>query len=1203
MDFVHLHTHTAYSLLEGALRIKNLPEFCRKHGSPALAITDRTNLFGALEFSETLAAEGIQPIIGVCLPIYPGLSSKSLQTTFQSYRQPHLVVLAKNETGYRNLLKLVSNVHLQSADHNNKAHSPSLYEPCAGVEDLQNFAEGVICLTGGTEGIIQHYLFQGQDNRAHEFLLKLKEIFSDRLYVELQRHGLECERRCEARQIDLAYELELPLVATNAARFHERQDFPAFDVLCCIEQGVSLEHEDRRRATEEHFLKTPQEMQQLFADLPEAVENSVEVAQRCSWRPISREAILPRFPDAGDNEAGELYQRAHIGLQERLEKIELAAPREEYETRLERELDVIVGMNFSGYFLVVADFIQWAHTQQIPVGPGRGSGAGSLVAYALTITDIDPLRFGLVFERFLNPERVSMPDFDIDFCPDRRDEVIRYVCEKYGHDRVAQITTFGTLQARAVLRDVARVLGISYREVDRLCKLVPYQPANPVTLRTALKDIPELSQACKNDDRVGHMMDIAVQLEGLYRHASTHAAGLVISDHPLDELVPLYRDPRSEIPVTQFSMKWVEKAGLVKFDFLGLKTLSIIDRAVAECGISKAIPLNDAETFAMLCSGGTMGVFQMEGVGMRDTLQKMGVDRIEDIVALIALYRPGPMENIPQYINRKHGRETPDYIHELLLPVLKETYGVIVYQEQVMQIAQILADYTLNEADLLRRAMGKKERREMEQQKQRFVNGVIERGVSRMRASDIFELVKKFAEYGFNKSHAAAYALLVYQTAYLKSHYPAHFLAACMNWDMNNLDRLRAFREECERMNISLLPPCVNHSNDIFQVNEDGAITYALSALRNVGRRVAGQIAKERERGGKYCDVFDFTRRIAPYQIPRRAMEYLVKAGAFDNLEPNRNRILQELDRLLGIALRVNAEQEDSQDSLFGGEDAGDTMLEDAPLADAPMWSNMECLGFEFDAAGFHLTGHPMKPYQDALERAGVYSLRAAKEKNRHTAYLAGVLTGIKERKSSKGNRYAFLSLSDPTSEFECLVFSETLSQSRKLLELGNLVVAQVEFQHDKETMDVRLRVSSLESLESFLARLSGRKAAEKPIQKREAAPSLPASAPIPAGGFKEKDTASAPPSTTIIEIRIQGREALPLLSQNLEIARQNNGEQGGNEVVLVLQGAGNSHRDTRLRLPGRFSLGNGLCDRLSTLAGIESVKHAIPVVIDPDSK
>ena len=1175
MSFIHLHTHTAYSLLEGALRVERLGGFCRQHGSPAMAMTDRGNLFGALEFSEALAGKGIQPIIGVCLPVHPSPSADSLQANL-SHRLPHILLLAKNQAGYRNLLKLVSRIHLHNGCRNisqniswpeaDGALSP--HEPHAILDELPAYAEGLLCLTGGSEGLLEHYLLQGQENRAHDALERLKETFPERLYVELQRHGLENERLCEARQVALAYDLDLPLVATNDARFHERDDFPAYDVLSCIEQGVLLDNEGRRRATAEHFLKPPQEMRQLFADLPEAVDNSVEIAQRCCWRPLPKEPILPRFPDAKESEAEELRQQARAGLRERLKRIPLAAPQEKYEQRLEHELDVIVKMNYPGYFLVVADFIQWARGQEIPVGPGRGSGAGSLVAYALTITDIDPLRFGLLFERFLNAARISMPDFDIDFCPDRRDQVIRYVCDKYGHDRVAQIITFGTLQARAVLRDVGRVLGVPHREVDRLCKLVPYNPANPVSLETAIREIPDLSRIRASDERIARMMDIAMQLEGLYRHASTHAAGIVISDRPLDELVPLYRDPRSEMPVTQFSMKWAESAGLVKFDFLGLKTLSIIDLAVRQSGASREMPLDDAETFAMLRRGETVGVFQVEGAGVRDALKRMGADRIEDLIALIALYRPGPMDNIPKYIDCKHERERPNYLHDMLRPVLEETHGVIVYQEQVMQIAQILAGYSLNEADLLRRAMGKKIRAEMEKQKQRFVSGVLDKDISRRSAENIFELVSKFAGYGFNKSHAAAYALLVYQTAYLKTHHAAPFLAACMSWDMGNADRLRALREESERLNVPLLPPCVNRSGEVFLVDGDGAILYALSAVRNIGRRAAQHIAEERGRGGAFRDLFDFARRISPRQVPRRALEFLAKAGAFDALEPNRNRVLQEVERLHGISARVSAERENAQDSLFGAGADGDALLADAPLAAAPMWSDMERLRHEFEAVGFHLSGHPLDPHKEALERAGVLSLRRALAESVRSAPLAGVITAIKERKAASGGRYAFLSLSDTTEEFEGVVFAETLTQSRALLEVGALLVAQVELQQEDAGRDMRLRITALHALEDFLAR---RPAASRPRASPRPAPPLPAAA-------------ASPP---FVEIRVCAAEALPLLRESLDAAHQGNGGEAGAEVVLILQGAGESSRDVRMRLPGRFFLPGEVCESLDGLAGV----------------
>ena len=1183
MSFVHLHTYTAYSLLESALRIERLAEFCRTHKSPALAVTDRGNMFGALEFSEALAKEGVQPIIGVTLPVHPDPSQDNAQTNL-AFRLPHILLLAKDEQGYQNLMKVVSEIHLRprALVNEDNRNSPSIHEPHAHLGMLENHAEGLICLTGGNEGLLEHFLIQGQDARAKEALIKLKEIFPERLYVELQRHNLEHEHQSEARQIALAYELELPLVATNAARFHERGDFPAYEVLCCIEQGIRIDQPNRRKSTEEHYLKPPGEMHKLFADIPEALDNSIEIARRCSYRPTPREAILPRFPDAEKSEAEELCSRAREGLRMRFESINLAGTKEEYEQRLEHELDVITKMNYPGYFLVVADFIQWARAEKIPVGPGRGSGAGSLVAYALTITDIDPLRFGLLFERFLNSERISMPDFDIDFCPNRRDEVINYVCEKYGGDRVAQIITFGTLQARAVLRDVGRVLGVPYGQVDRLCKLVPYTPTNPTSLGQAIRETQQLADAREQDETVAHMMDVAIQLEGLYRHASTHAAGIVISNKPLNELVPLYRDSRSEMPVTQFSMKWVESAGLVKFDFLGLKTLSIIDLAATNVNAPRNMPLDDEKTFEMLRRGDTMGVFQVEGQGMSDTLRSMGADRIEDLIALIALYRPGPMDNIPIFIKCKQGKETPDYIHDTIRPVLEETYGVIVYQEQVMKIAQILADYSLNEADILRRAMGKKIRSEMEQQKQRFVEAVLSKDIDRKRAEHIFQLVNKFADYGFNKSHAAAYAMLVYQTAYLKAHYPAPFLAACMSWDMSNTDRIRDLRGEAEHINITLQAPCVNRSGEVFAIDDDGSILYALSAVRNIGRRAARHIAKVREEGGNFRDLFDFARRVSPRQMPKRAWEFLIKAGAFDALEPNRNRILQESDRLISISARELTEQEDAQDNLFGGGNSNAT-LQDAPLKDAPMWEDIERLRHEFEAIGFHLSGHPLDPYREDLANAGAMSLRTARESNRHSAILAGVVTGVKERKSSKGSRYAFVALSDPTSEFEGIIFSEALTQSRPLLEVGRLVVAHIEFQSGEDVGDTRVRISNIEALETFLARKPARRA-----QPAQPSPVPAAPPPIP----------SAPPSSQslpILEIRVSDSLALPPLRQSLEAVRRENGAEDGEEVlvVLILRGAGKPEGDARLRLGGHFTLDKAAREHIESLAGIESVAAA----------
>ncbi|MBC8049576.1 MAG: DNA polymerase III subunit alpha, partial [Chitinophagales bacterium] len=778
--FIHLRVHSAYSLLEGALPIKALGKLAKADGQPAVALTDRNNLFGALEFSETLGDEGVQPIIGCTLAVsFPSAESRNgalqrlgLQTTGL---KGSLVLLAKDAAGYANLVRLTSKAFLDHAEDG---------DPHVSLADVFAHHDGLICLTGGPEGVIDRLLKEGRTDAASAIAATLAATFGDRLYVELQRHGVADSRATEAALVDIAYAQGLPLVATNQAFFPKREDFDAHDSLLCISEGRYIAEDDRRRVTPEHYFKSRAEICALFSDLPEALENTVEIARRCAFRPTSRAPILPRFTGEGVDalmaEAQELRRQAAEGLELRLRNGRLATGKtvEDYRARLQFELDVIINMKFPGYFLIVADFIGWAKRQGIPVGPGRGSGAGSVVAWSLSITDLDPLRFGLLFERFLNPERVSMPDFDIDFCQDRRDEVIQYVVDKYGKDRVAQIITFGKLQARAVLRDVGRVLQIPYGQVDRLCKLVPNNPANPVTLAEAIAGEPKLQEARDAEPVVAQLLEIGLKLEGLYRHASTHAAGVVIGDRPLVELVPLYRDPRSEMLVTQYNMKWVEPAGLVKFDFLGLKTLTVLAKAEELIRASgraidlAKLELDDEATYELMAKGDTVGVFQLESTGMRESLRKLKPDRFDDIIAMVSLYRPGPMDNIDPYINRKYGLEEPDYLHPLIEPILKETYGIIIYQEQVMQIAQELSGYSLGEADLLRRAMGKKIKAEMDKQQARFVEGAVGKGVDKYKAAYIFELVAKFAGYGFNKSHAAAYALLAYHTGYLKANYP-----------------------------------------------------------------------------------------------------------------------------------------------------------------------------------------------------------------------------------------------------------------------------------------------------------------------------------------------------------------------------------------------------------------------------------------------
>ncbi|HKA64432.1 MAG TPA: DNA polymerase III subunit alpha, partial [Methyloceanibacter sp.] len=866
------------------------------------------------------------------------------------------------------------------------------------------------------------------------------------------------------------------LVATNEPFFAKRDDHEAHDALICIAEGKLVADSERRQLSPDYRFKTRAEMATLFADLPEALASTVEIARRCAFRPTTQAPILPRFSvgDSGEavDEAAELRRQAEEGLARRLRAHGLAGGRteEDYRDRLAFELGVIEKMKYPGYFLIVADFIKWAKAHGIPVGPGRGSGAGSLTAYALTITDLDPIRFGLIFERFLNPDRVSMPDFDIDFCQDRRDEVIAYVRERYGADRVAHIITFGKLQARAVLRDVGRVLQMPYGQVDRLCKLVPHNPANPVTLAQAIAGEPRLQEAHDSEPIVAKLLDIGQRLEGLYRHASTHAAGVVIADRPLIDLVPLYRDPRAQLPATQFNMKWAEAAGLVKFDFLGLKTLTVIETArelLARKGVAldpARLPLDDPATYELLAHGDTVGVFQLEGAGMRDALRKLKPDRFEDIIAIVALYRPGPMDNIDSYVNRKHGREQPDYLHPAIQPILEETYGVIIYQEQVMQIAQTLSGFSLGEADLLRRAMGKKIKKEMAQQRNRFIEGAVGKSVDRGSAEFIFELVAKFAGYGFNKSHAAAYALIAYQTAYLKANHPIEFLAASMTLDIGNTDKLNGFAQEARRMGIRIEPPSVNRSEAGF-IPSDGAIRYSLAALRNVGRQAVDHICAERQKRGSFKDVSEFARAINPRLVNKRALETLAAAGALDELGIDRTTALANVDRIMAAGNQSLADDTGRQNDLFAGAARTPPPIE---LRAAKPWVPTDRLSREFEAVGFFLTGHPLDDYLDVLEALGAESWVdfAAKARTRRVVgTLAGTVLAMRERHGKSGNAYAFVTFSDPTGQFEAVVFSEALAASRELLQPGGAVLLDVEAEADGETVKVRAqRISSLEA-------------------------------------------------------------------------------------------------------------------------------------------
>lgn len=1060
--FVHLHVHSSYSLLEGALPIAKLAKLASEDRQPAIALTDTGNLFGALEFSEKMAEKGVQPIVGCALAI-DFADEPPARTGVAPQPLPRMVLLAATEDGYRNLMSLTSRSFIESADSE---------EPRVQVEWLAQHAAGLIALTGGPSGPIDRFIVEKPD-LARQRLDALRAIYGDRLYVELQRHNLTQERRAEAPLIALADSLQLPIVATNEPFFASRDDYEAQDALLAIAEGRRIAETDRRQLSPEHYLKTQEEMAELFHDLPAAVSATAEIAQRCSYRPTARKPILPNFGD-GTDETAELRKRAEEGLKARLQAFGAAEgySEQQYFERLDFELNVIGNMKYAGYFLIVADFIVWAKEQSIPVGPGRGSGAGSLVAYALTITDLDPIRFGLLFERFLNPERVSMPDFDIDFCQDRRDEVIRYVQERYGRDRVAQIITFGSLQARGVLRDVGRVLEMPYGQVDKLCKLVPVNPTNPVTLEKAIDGDPRLQQAAKEEPIIQRAFDIALRLEGLHRHASTHAAGIVIGDRPLGELIPLYRDPRSNMPVTQFNMKWVEVAGLVKFDFLGLKTLTVIRTAtdlLKKRGVFvdiDKIPLDDKNTYDMLARGETVGVFQVEGQGMRRALVDMKPDRFEDIIALVALYRPGPMANIPTYCFRKLGKETPDYIHPKLEPVLKETFGVIVYQEQVMEAARVLAGYSLGEADLLRRAMGKKIKAEMAKQQDRFVRGAVEQGIEKNQAQTIFDLLAKFADYGFNKSHAAAYALVAYQTAFLKANYPVEFLAASMTLDMGNTDKLAEFRREAQRLKIHVEPPSINKSGRDFDV-EGNTIFYSLAALKGVGAQAVDSIVAIR--GEKlFKDLADFASRVDSKSINKRMLESLAGAGAFDALEKNRARVFGGCEAILRHAQRSGEDRASGQSELFGGASTASALR----LPDAEPWLPAERLAKEFDAAGFYLSGHPLDDYANALKRLRVQSwaeFQVSARAGQGAGRLAATVVSRQERRTKTGSRMANIKMSDPTGYFEAVIFQEGLAQYQRDLEPGKNVLIQVGA--DVQGDEVRLRIGSVESLDQVAAK------------------------------------------------------------------------------------------------------------------------------------
>ena len=1127
-DFVHLRVRSCFSLLESTVRLERLVARCRELSMPAVAVTDSANLFGAMAFCEAAKKAGVQPILGCSLPLAAPEAARPGPRPAPARPEP-LVLLVKDEEGWRNLVALVSAAHLEAEGGRLEVR----------LDRLAARAGGLLCLTGGPEGPIGAALARGDRAAAERLTAELAAIFPGRLYLELQRTGAPEEAAIEAALLELADRFELPLLATNDVRFLDAADHPAHDVLLAIAQGRTVHEADRERVSPEHRLKSAQEMRALFADLPEACDNTLVVARRCAFLAPTRKPILPTF---AEDEAAELRRLAREGLERRLESAVFAAADDAatreakarpYRERLDYECSVITEMRFSGYFLIVSDFIRWAKAKGIPVGPGRGSGAGSLVAWALEITDLDPLRFGLLFERFLNPERVSMPDFDIDFCEERRDEVITYVRERYGADRVAHIITFGTLQARAALRDVGRALGLPFGLVDRICKLVPVNPAAPISLAQAIELEPRLKQAIEENPEVARMVEIGRAIEGLPRHASTHAAGVVIGDRPLVELVPLYRDPRASMPATQFNMKDVEKAGLVKFDFLGLSTLTLLARARAmvEAATGRpldldALPLDDRPTYELLGRGETLGVFQLESAGMRDALRKLKPDRFEDIVAMNALYRPGPMSNIPRYIAVKHGQEQPDYMHPLLEPILAETNGVIVYQEQVMELAKRLAGYSLGGADLLRRAMGKKIKAEMDAQRSTFVEGAVKNGIEPALAESIFEAVSRFASYGFNKSHAVAYALLAYRTAWLKANRPHEFYAAAMGIEIAAAEKLAAFRQELLGRGLTLLPPDVNRSDVSFTVEDHAggrAVRFALAAIKGVGEQAMRALVEERRRGGPFTDLFDLVLRVGPRTLNRRLLEALVQAGALDSLEPVRRRLFEAIEPALRWAQAAAEAQASGQASLFGGPAS---LPEKPALPNLAEWPSSERLQRELQVLGFYLSAHPLDAFRPALERLGVVpAIRLVEQveaTGRSRVRMAGIPLGRQERAGERG-RWAFVQLSDPTGQFEVTVFAELLGRSRELLDAHVPLLLEVEVRVEEGA--ARLTAQQIERLEDRLE-------AQPPglVEIRLTAPEAAAElAPLLAqGGRGARVRLVVPSGTEEVVLALPERFALP---------------------------------------------------------------------------
>jgi len=1060
-QFTHLKIHTQYSICEGALRTTDLAKYCKENQVRAIGLCDSSNLCGALEFSESMAKSKTQPIIGTQINIeYKGKVGK-------------LPLFAKNLEGYKNLIKLSSKSFLDIKDNE---------DPHCKIDDIITHYKGLILLSGSFEGLIGKLFFKNLTEEVSLLFKKFKKVFNNDFYIEIQRHNDNGEKLFEKYLLALSDELKIPIIATHEIFYLEKDMHEAHDAYLCIGEKTYVNVKDRRKYSSEHYLKTAEEMYELFNDLPEALENNASFPFKISYRPRNSTPVLPNIKNSEVKNVDDLLKKESIeGLKEKLRDYVIPnSPNKKkndieniYKKRLDHEISIISKMKYSSYFLIVSDYIKWAKKNDIPVGPGRGSGAGSLVAWVLSITDIDPIKFDLIFERFLNPDRISMPDFDIDFCEEKRDKVFEYLKQKYGKG-VAHIITFGKLKARMAFRDIGRVLGLPYGYVDKLCKMIPFDPSRPLSLEKAIAQEPRIKQEEQKDPRVKKLVEISKKLEGLNRNMATHAAGVVIPEENLAEFVPLYKDPTSNslLPSTQFDMYTSENAGLVKFDLLGLKTLTVINKTLLLLKERKInldihkIKLDDPKIFELLSFGYTVGLFQLESAGMKDALVNMKPNKFEDIIALVALYRPGPMANIPVYNKCKHGEKQPDYLHPKIKKILEPTYGVIIYQEQVMQIAQILSGFTAGEADILRKAMGKKKSAILEKQKEKFINGAVEKGITKETAIFIFRKIEPFAQYGFNKSHAAAYAMIAYQTAYLKTYYPNEFIAASMSNELSNTEKLSEFFEELKRLNIKVQRPCINKCFADF-VPKENTLYYALAAIKNVGYEAVAQLVQEREKNGKFKSISDFVNRVNPKNINKLQLEGLVKAGAFDSIFENRKVLYDNIPNIIQNSKNIYENKVQNQSSLFS--DEGHKVSYLIQDQNTPDWTNDITLSKEFESIGFYMSNHPLNNYEEILKQYKVKTFKDFENGKESESFISGTVMSVKEKKTAKGSPFAIVKFSDLSKIYELFLFSEILQLNRdNLIEGKSFLLTLIKDKENQENRFRRINVRKILSLDNL---------------------------------------------------------------------------------------------------------------------------------------